>query len=130
MGLIPCPECRDQVSESARACPHCGYPLKEDGLQAMWNHVFRYALRVAIALPLIATASSLIRAQRLPWPHFLVFLFVTGFALSAVVITAVAWIQGRRSDERALDGRHSGKVAWGVVGFYVLTIVGIACHEW
>ena len=28
--LIPCPECGNQVSDKARACPMCGYPLKED----------------------------------------------------------------------------------------------------
>ncbi len=27
MALFPCPECGGQVSESAAACPHCGYPL-------------------------------------------------------------------------------------------------------
>lgn len=28
MALIKCPECRNDVSTSADACPHCGYPLK------------------------------------------------------------------------------------------------------
>ena len=28
MALITCPECNKEVSESATACPHCGYPLK------------------------------------------------------------------------------------------------------
>jgi len=28
MALISCPECAKLVSEQARACPHCGYPLK------------------------------------------------------------------------------------------------------
>jgi hypothetical protein len=27
MALIPCPECRRQVSDRARSCPGCGYPL-------------------------------------------------------------------------------------------------------
>ena len=29
MALIKCPECKKQVSDSAEACPHCGYKLKE-----------------------------------------------------------------------------------------------------
>ena len=29
MSLIACPECKAQISNSARACPHCGYPLGE-----------------------------------------------------------------------------------------------------
>lgn len=28
--LIKCPECNLQVSDRARSCPHCGYPLKEE----------------------------------------------------------------------------------------------------
>ena len=27
MPLISCPECGKQISDSATACPHCGYPL-------------------------------------------------------------------------------------------------------
>ena len=27
--LITCPECRNQVSDKATACPHCGYPIKQ-----------------------------------------------------------------------------------------------------
>lgn len=29
MALITCPECGKQVSDSAEACPHCGYPIKK-----------------------------------------------------------------------------------------------------
>lgn len=28
MGLINCPECNNQVSDMANACPHCGFPLR------------------------------------------------------------------------------------------------------
>ena len=28
--LLKCPECELQVSDKARICPHCGYPMKED----------------------------------------------------------------------------------------------------
>lgn len=27
MALIKCPECRKEISDKARECPHCGYPL-------------------------------------------------------------------------------------------------------
>ncbi len=27
MALINCPECKKQVSEKARGCPGCGYPI-------------------------------------------------------------------------------------------------------
>ena len=29
MALIQCPECGKQVSDKARKCPHCGYPLED-----------------------------------------------------------------------------------------------------
>lgn len=28
MPLMRCPECREQVSSRAIACPHCGYPIE------------------------------------------------------------------------------------------------------
>jgi hypothetical protein len=32
MPMMRCPECREQVSSRAIACPHCGYPIGgEDG---------------------------------------------------------------------------------------------------
>jgi hypothetical protein len=29
MSLINCPECEKKVSDTARACPHCGYTLRK-----------------------------------------------------------------------------------------------------
>jgi hypothetical protein len=31
MALVSCPECGKSVSEKARACPNCGYPIKSGG---------------------------------------------------------------------------------------------------
>lgn len=30
MALIACPECDEQASDRARACPHCGFPIAEE----------------------------------------------------------------------------------------------------
>ena len=30
MALIACPECEGRVSDRALACPHCGFPVRED----------------------------------------------------------------------------------------------------
>ena len=30
--LMPCPDCSGQVSKRAVTCPHCGMPLKQDGI--------------------------------------------------------------------------------------------------
>lgn len=31
MALIQCPECDNNISDKAIACPHCGYPSSEIG---------------------------------------------------------------------------------------------------
>ena len=28
MALINCPECKKEISDTARKCPHCGYVVK------------------------------------------------------------------------------------------------------
>lgn len=33
MTLIACPECTGRVSDRAHACPHCGYPVREEGAE-------------------------------------------------------------------------------------------------
>lgn len=30
MALINCPECNREISDKAKACPHCGYPISEN----------------------------------------------------------------------------------------------------
>ena len=30
MAIVSCPECSKSESDKARACPHCGYPIKAD----------------------------------------------------------------------------------------------------
>ena len=40
MALINCPECNGQVSDKAKQCIHCGYPLKNpDGIYRIVNGV-------------------------------------------------------------------------------------------
>ncbi len=29
MALIKCPECKNQVSDKAVTCPHCGFPIAQ-----------------------------------------------------------------------------------------------------
>ena len=33
MSLIPCPECKEEISSKARFCPKCGYPFQESPRQ-------------------------------------------------------------------------------------------------
>ncbi len=36
MALRPCPECREEMSETARNCPHCGWHRSRAGAVAAW----------------------------------------------------------------------------------------------
>jgi predicted amidophosphoribosyltransferase len=33
--LQSCPTCGGQISQQAKACPHCGHPLKDDPINAV-----------------------------------------------------------------------------------------------
>ena len=33
MSLIPCPECKEEISSKARFCPKCGYPFQKSPRQ-------------------------------------------------------------------------------------------------
>jgi hypothetical protein len=46
MALVPCPECKAQVSRAAAACPQCGFPF---GGQTAAGNVFAAATRAAPA---------------------------------------------------------------------------------
>lgn len=35
MALIDCPECKDKVSDKAKTCVHCGYPLNPDEIKGV-----------------------------------------------------------------------------------------------
>ena len=39
MALIKCPECRKEISDKARACPNCGYPVNEEKKEKRINLV-------------------------------------------------------------------------------------------
>jgi hypothetical protein len=34
MSLIDCPECKNQISDKAFSCPHCGFPLSEQRIMS------------------------------------------------------------------------------------------------
>jgi hypothetical protein len=123
MGLVPCPECDNRVSEAARACPRCGHPLREGALRAAWNHVLRHALLVALALPMILIVHSVVRHGQFPSLFSLFFLPQFGFLWSVLGMIAIAWIWGRRAGATTFDWRHSTKVAWSGVGLYTALLI-------
>ena len=59
MALIACPECGAEISDGARACPHCGFPLKEEPPVAFskprWGFHYRSKAEI-LGLPLLSVA--------------------------------------------------------------------------
>ncbi len=68
MALVPCPECRKEVSERAVSCPSCGFPMKDAGADTR------------------AGASSAAGNQK-------VYLALGTICLAAPILLAVLWIQ-------------------------------------
>ena len=70
MALISCPECGQQVSTAAKACPACGFPVAEQGGSAgkstapaellaevrpsWWNYFWHWVFFFLIVPPLVA----------------------------------------------------------------------------
>lgn len=51
MALIKCPECNNDISDSAKTCPHCGYMISKARF-LNWHYKNRF--KIWIAIPLIA----------------------------------------------------------------------------
>ena len=44
MPLMSCPDCQERVSTSARACPHCGWPVPRPFIRSRWISTARVLL--------------------------------------------------------------------------------------
>lgn len=51
MALIQCPECTKDISTSAKACPHCGYPLEDYIKQLEINRLIDKILPCEFTVP-------------------------------------------------------------------------------
>jgi hypothetical protein len=58
MALISCPECGKSVSEKAKSCPNCGYPLKPgSGLDSAYTGYEYKSAATLFGMPLIHIVS-------------------------------------------------------------------------
>jgi len=59
MTLISCPECGKSVSEKARSCPNCGYPIKPGaGLESAFAGYEYKSSATLFGMPLIHIVSG------------------------------------------------------------------------
>ena len=43
MALTKCPECGQEISDTAKSCPHCGYKIKNASEEQQWE---KYWMRI------------------------------------------------------------------------------------
>ena len=55
--IIQCPECQKEISDKAKKCPHCGFPVARTAKQAeLAERATAYRTRIVVAAPRIAKA--------------------------------------------------------------------------
>ncbi len=93
MAMITCPECNNSVSDSAKECPSCGYPIN-DKKRSMYDELNEYDNNASYepsALPPFNTPGLIgfiIGLLSLFMPLFIgVFTAVAGFIVSYIGIT-------------------------------------------
>ena len=66
MALIQCPECGKEVSDKARACPHCGNPAIPAAIQKPEKHPSKARRAVLIVLAVCLAAGLLFTGLHFP----------------------------------------------------------------
>jgi len=107
MTLIPCPECGNQISDKALACPSCGYSPKGAGSLFCWEYKSQRTLcglpLVHVVMgPAIDPATGKVRIAK-------------GIVAVGGVV-AVGWL--------AISGVAVGLIAFGGVGLGLLAAIG------
>jgi len=153
MALVYCPECMAQISEEAKTCPQCGYPLKEEPEpaaavpQARWRG-YEWKSKTAIyGLPLIhiaigrnkETGKLLVAKGIIAIGQFAIGLITVAqfgigflFGFGQFVAGAIAVGQFAGGISFGLGQFATGAVAIGQLAFgeYVLAQFGFGRHVW
>jgi hypothetical protein len=81
MALISCPDCAKQISGAAKACPHCGYPLRIKNQKP--------GIRLAIAVVIVVIGIYLVMNGAAMPGGFAIFfgLFMALFGAAVILAT-------------------------------------------
>ncbi len=90
MAMIQCPECNKEISDQARSCPGCGYPLRPDpaveALRRLRSRLLAFGLAgCGIGLPV-----GLILGIPYVW----------GLSVAGIVIVGLRLMTRSRGEER------------------------------
>ena len=91
MALMQCPECAQQVSSEASACPSCGYPISPSNAEPGFRRYRVRTLRAGLITCIVA----------LPIGLFMGLPGVWGLALLGIVVASVKLGTMRRNDAPA-----------------------------
>jgi hypothetical protein len=83
MALISCPDCAKQISGAAKACPHCGYPLRIENQKP--------GIRLAIAVVIVVIGIYLVMNGAAMPGGFAIFFGLFMALFGAAVIVATLW---------------------------------------
>lgn len=76
--MIKCPECGKEISETAFACPYCGYTSNQPSTQQKKTNLIAFILGLVLCLVANRTENSII--------------MIVGFALEVIAaLIAVVW---------------------------------------
>lgn len=67
MALIKCPECGKEVSDTAKACPNCGYSMKVRGIKITKKHAIIGAIAAVIIVILLLVNNSVYKESASPF---------------------------------------------------------------
>lgn len=58
MALIICRDCKKQISDEAKSCPNCGYPIRFNN-QKIWFQATLAIVIIAIGIHLVLNGASM-----------------------------------------------------------------------
>lgn len=84
MALLPCPECKKEVSSEADACPFCGFPIRQTPAEPQFEAYRRRVLIGSLVLCFAGLAAGIALSNPYVW----------GLSLAGIVIASrkLAWM--------------------------------------
>ena len=91
MALINCIECGKEISDKAKACPHCGMPLKKKGRGFAIASLVLGIIGCVYTLPMITALTEMKDAT-----HYIIFMscYLMIFGILALVFGLVSHLKG------------------------------------
>jgi hypothetical protein len=84
MALIPCPECKKEISTSAMSCPSCGYPLQVKPPEPQFEAYRKRVLTGSFVICLLGLPSGILLQLPAVWGLAIAGGIIAGLRLAAL----------------------------------------------